>query len=148
MNVERKVATGVAVAVILLLGLSLASPAQTKRIIKVTMSSYKFEPSLLFVNEGDTVILQLENTDAERPHSFNSPYLSTVDFTLRGQFEQGVAKDGTKYVLAEPGNKAELEFVAKGRGQWGFICSLRNHASLGQTGTIVIWPAGYHPTVK
>ena len=43
---------------------------------------------------------------------------------------------------------AELEFVAKGHGQWGFICSLRNHASLGQTGTIVIWPPGYHPTVK
>jgi len=129
-----------------LFGLSAASPAQTKKVIHVTMSSFKFDPNLFFVNEGDTVVLQLDNIDPQRPHSFNSPYLSNVDYTVSGQFKEGVAKDGRKYVLVEPGEKAEITFVAKGPGQYGFLCGLGNHAAQGQTGAFVVWPAGYHPS--
>jgi uncharacterized cupredoxin-like copper-binding protein len=124
------------------------APAQTKRVIHIAASSFKFEPNLFFVNEGDTVVLALENVDSERPHAFNSPYLSQVDFTVAGQYKQGEAKDGSKYIQLEPGQKAELTFVAKGRGQYGFVCSLYNHASRGQTGAFVVWPAGYHPPQK
>jgi uncharacterized cupredoxin-like copper-binding protein len=124
-------------------------PAQTRRVVHITMASYRFDPSLFFVNEGDTVVLQLDNIDPEhRAHAFNSPYLSTVDFTVTGAYKQGVAKDGTKYVQVEPGQKAELTFVAKGPGQYGFACNLFNHASRGQTGAFVVWPAGYHPPTK
>ncbi|OLD36718.1 MAG: hypothetical protein AUI83_25600 [Armatimonadetes bacterium 13_1_40CM_3_65_7] len=110
----------------LLFGVGAASPAtaKTARVINIAMSSYKFEPNLFFVNEGDTVVLQLENIDKQRPHAFNSPYLSQVNFTVSGQFVQGVTPDGTKYVRLEPGQKAEITFVAQGRGQYGFICSL------------------------
>ena len=138
----------------LLFGVGAASPAtaKTARVINIAMSSYKFEPNLFFVNEGDTVVLQLENIDKQRPHAFNSPYLSQVNFTVSGQFVQGVTPDGTKYVRLEPGQKAEITFVAQGRGQYGFICSLAgagfNHAARGQTGAFVVWPAGYHPTTK
>lgn len=133
-------------AAVMMFGSSATSPAtaQTKRVIHVTMSSFKFDPDLFFVNEGDTVVLQLDNIDPQRPHSFNSPYLSNVDYRVSGQFKQGVARDGRKWVLVEPGEKAEITFVAKGRGQYGFICGLSNHAAQGQTGAFIVWPAGYH----
>ena len=43
---------------------------------------------------------------------------------------------------------AEITFVAKGRGQYGLVCNLYNHASRGQTGAFVVWPAGYHLPAK
>jgi uncharacterized cupredoxin-like copper-binding protein len=143
----RILAIGVLVLA-LLAGLSIASPAQTTRVIEISMNSFEFKPNLFFVNEGDTVVLKLANIDPQRPHAFNSPYLSTVDFTVSGQFKQAVASDGTKYVSLEPGQKAEITFVAKGRGQYGFVCNLFTHASRGQTGAFVVWPAGYHPPMK
>ena len=146
-------ATSLVVVMLSWLGAVAPAPAkQNARVIPIAMSSYKFEPNLFFVNEGDTVVLQLENIDPQRPHAFNSPYLSQVDFTVSGQFAQGLTPDGTKYVRLEHGQKAEITFVAKGRGQYGFICSLAgagfNHAARGQTGAFVVWPAGYHPTTK
>jgi len=132
-------------AAILIAGLSAGSPAQTKRVIPITLESYAFKPNMFFVNAGDLVVLQLQNVDTQRPHSFNSPYLSDVDFTVAGEYKEGVAKDGTKYVELEPGQKAEITFVAKAPGQYGFVCSLYNHAARGQTGAFVVWPAGYHP---
>ena len=146
MTVRLRISVISLLVVALLFGLSTASPApaQTKRVIHVAMSSFKFEPDLFFVNEGDTVVLQLDNIDPQRPHNFDSLYLSNVDFTVSGQFKQGVSKDGAKYVLVEPTQKAEITFVAKGRGQYGFVCSVFNHASRGETGAFVVWPAGYH----
>jgi uncharacterized cupredoxin-like copper-binding protein len=139
-------------AVLVLGGATTTSPAQSRRLIHVTMTSYKFDPNLFFVNEGDTVVLQLENIDARRPHAFSSPYLSQVDITVSGQYKEGVTPDQNKYVWLEPGQKAEITFVAKGRGQYGFICSVAgpgyNHAANGQTGAFVVWPAGYHPPTK
>ncbi len=128
----------------MLVGLSSTSPAQTRREIHIAMSSYKFDPNVFSVNEGDTVVLQLENIDKQRPHSFNSPYLTQVDFSVTGQGKQGVGKDGSKYISLEPGEKTEITFVAKGRGQYGFICGFGTHAANGQTGAFVVWPAGYH----
>lgn len=128
----------------MLFGWSSASPAQTKRVIHIALSSFKFDPNTFYVNEGDTVVLQFDNIDERRPHAFNSPYLSKVDFAVTGQYKQAEAKDGTKYVQLEPGQKAELTFVARERGQYGFVCNLFNHAAQGQTGAFVVWPAGYH----
>lgn len=127
----------------MLVGLSGTSPAQTKREIRIAMSSFKFEPNIFSVNEGDTVVLQLENIDKQRPHAFNSAYLSQADFTVTGEGKQDVTKDGSKYVRLEPGQKTEITFVAKGRGQYGFVCNLFTHASNGQTGAFIVWPAGY-----
>lgn len=135
---------------VLLFGLGATSPAlaQPTRVIHIAMSSFKFEPDLFFVNEGDRVVLQLENIDPQRNHNFDSPYLSQVDFTVTGQFKQGVTPAGTKYVLVEPRQKAEVTFVATGRGQYGFVCSVFNHAARGETGAFVVWPAGYHLTTN
>jgi len=146
--VRVRIPAAAVLAGILLFGVSAGSPAQTRRVIPIALSSFKFEPSMFFVNEGDTVVLRLENVATDRPHAFNSPYLSAVDFQVTGQGKQSVTTDGTKYIRLEPGEKAEVTFVAKGRGQYGFVCNLYNHAARGQTGAFVVWPAGYHLPAK
>lgn len=131
----------------LLLGLGVAAPAQQVQVIKIAMDSFKFTPSVVTFNAGQRVVIQLANVDPkpDYAHTFASQYLSTVDYTVTGKAKQGVTKDGVKYVLVEPGNTAEIIFVPSGRGQWSFFCSAYNHASKGQTGALVVWPAGYKP---
>lgn len=87
----------------------------------------------------------LPNVDknAGRAHSFTSQYLGSVDYTVTGKAKQRVTKDGDKYVVVEQGDTAQISVVPSGRGQWTFYCSLYNHASRGQTGALVVWPAGY-----
>jgi len=134
---------GLVLAALLVLGISTISPAQPVRVIKVSMVSFKFIPNIIAFNEGDRVVLQLENNDDKpRPHSIASPYFSTVDVTTRGDVKPGVAKDGWKYYMLEPGTKGEIEFIAHGRGQFSFICALYTHASAGQTGAFIAWPTG------
>lgn len=129
----------------LLLGIGGPAPAQTKRLIKVTLSSFKFEPNILKFIDGDTVVLQLTNADTQRPHNVSSSYFSTVTLTVRGDAAQGTTAEGWKRVQLEPGKSAEIEFVAKGRGQVSFMCTVFDHATRGQTGAFIIWPPGYFP---
>ncbi len=142
---QRVLAMVIGIAVLLVLGISTASPAQPIREITVAMTSYKFEPSLVAFNAGDRVVLHLENNDHQRPHTISSPYFSTVDVTARGQVTPGTTRDGWKTFELEPGTKGDLEFIAHGHGQWAFISNLFNHAENGQTGAFIVWPAGYHP---
>lgn len=134
----------------LLLTLNVTAPAQPVHLIKVSMDSFKFTPSVLTFNAGQRVVIQLTNVDPkpDYAHSFTSQYLSSVDYTVTGTAKQGVTKEGVKYVLVEPGKTAEISFVPSGHGQWTFYCSLYNHASKGQTGALVVWPAGYTPATQ
>jgi plastocyanin len=137
--------------VALLLGASLATTsAQTPptRVIKISMVSFKYDPSVLTMNVGDRVTLQITNDDKDHPgraHSVGSPFWETVDYTVTGDAKQGVAKDGWKYILVDEGKTAQVTFVPKTQGQFNFLCEQYNHASLGQVGSFVVWPAGYKP---
>ncbi|MDR7417796.1 MAG: cupredoxin domain-containing protein [Armatimonadota bacterium] len=123
------------------LGMVAAAPAQTtppKRVIEVSMTSYKFEPSQLRVTEGETVVIRLKNVDpAGRRHNMASAYFATIPLTLRGDGEEGT-NEGRKYVVVSAGKEAEFEFVARNRGSYAFICSLFDHAARGQTGTLIV----------
>jgi len=134
-----------ALVVLMLFVLNTGAPAKSKRFIKISMVSYKYVPDVITMNAGDTVVLQLQNDDPQRNHSIASPYFSTVSFTVRGDAQQRVAPSGFKVVQLEPGKKAEVEFVAAGHGQFTFLCEVFIHASLGQTGAFIVWPAGYNP---
>ncbi len=90
------------------------------------------------------MVLQLANVDPQRPHNIASAFWNTVNFTVRGDAVQGT-NEGLKRVQLEAGKTAEVEFVAKGRGQVVFICSVFDHASRGMTGAVIIWPPGYGP---
>ncbi len=134
----------------LLFAVNAPAPAQPVHLIKVTMDSFNFTPNVLTFNAGQRVVIELTNVDkkAGRAHSFTSQYLGSVDYTVTGKAKQGVTKDGDKYVIVEQGDTAQISFVPSARGQWTFYCSLYNHASLGQTGALVVWPAGYTPATK
>lgn len=130
---------GVLIAM-LTLGLSTAVPAQTPRkiVIEVKMDSFKFEPSQIKFNEGDTVVLKLMNVDSRgRPHNISSSWLVNIPLTIRGDGSES-SFEGRKAVRVESGKSAEVEFVAAGRGSAAFLCSLFNHADSGMTGAFFV----------
>lgn len=127
-----------------MLGVTKPVPAQTpsRKVIEVTMTSFKFEPSEIRVNEGDTVVIRLRNADqAGRRHNLASAYLLNIPLTLRGDGEEGT-NEGRKFVAVEAGKQAEFEFVAKGRGSYAFICTVFDHAIRGQTGVLIVGAPG------
>jgi plastocyanin len=136
---------------VLLLGASLMTSAQTEptRTIKVSMVSFKYEPSVITMNVGDRVTLRITNDDKAHPgraHSIASPFFQSLDYIVTGDAQQGVAKgDGWKYIVIDEGQTAEVTFVPHTPGQFNFLCEQYNHASLGQVGAFVVWPAGYKP---
>ncbi|HYM69995.1 MAG TPA: cupredoxin domain-containing protein [bacterium] len=137
-------------AVALLLGGSLVTSAQTPptRVIKVSMASFKYDPSVITMHVGDRITLQITNDDKDHPgraHSIGSQFWSTVDYAIAGDAKEGVAKDGWKYILVDEGKTAQVTFVPKAQAQVNFLCEQFNHASLGQVGTFIVWPAGYKP---
>jgi len=116
--------------------------AQAKRVIRVVATSYKFEPSLIQVQSGETVVLQVVNADAEgRNHSIAAQLFTAVPVTARGDvFRQGTA-EGRRFFAVEPGKQIEVEFVASIRGTFPFICGISDHAAKGQVGAINVLPA-------
>lgn len=132
-------------AAVLLLPVVTASAqgqAGPRKVIQVSMTSFKFTPSLITVNQGDTVVLQVSNDDPDRRnHSIAARLFVKVEPTASGEFRTGVA-DERRWFAAEPGKKYELTFVASERGTFPFVCGVFDHAARGQTGAInVLAPA-------
>ena len=126
------------------LGFTATVPAQTpsRKVFEITASSFKFEPNVIRVNEGDAVVIRFKNADqAGRPHNFASRYLVDIPLTVRGDGREAV-DEGRKYVQVDVGKAAEFEFVAKGRGSYAFICGVFIHSFAGMTGQIFVQPAG------
>ena len=134
-----------ALVVAVTLGISTAGTAQTsaRKVIEITMTSFKFEPSEIRVNEGDTVVIRLRNGDDARrfAHDLASRYFVNIPLTVRGPAQEAV-EEGRKYVRLTAGQSAEIEFVAANRGSYAFICASFTHAFAGMTGQIYVRPAG------
>ena len=125
------------------LGTAAAVPAQTptRKVFEITAVTYKFEPSVIRVNEGDTVVIRLRNIDQRWPHDIASRYFMDIPLTVRGDGRE-VIEEGRKYVRVTPGKSTEFEFVATSRGSYAFICAFFTHAFDGMTGQIFVQPAG------
>jgi uncharacterized cupredoxin-like copper-binding protein len=119
-----------------------AAPAPPRRVIRISMTSFQFDPNIIRLNEGERVVLQLVNEDPQRPHNLASAYFEQVELTVRGEFRRGTTADGRPFVVVEPLKQAEVEFVVRGRGQYSFICSVGQHAARGMTGAFAILPSG------
>jgi len=136
---------GVAIAAAVLVGLAqpaVLAQASAKRVIRIVATSYKFEPNLVQVRQGETVVLQLVNADPEgRNHSISASLFTQIPVTTRGDiFRQGEA-EGRRFFALEPGKTIEVEFMASVRGTFAFSCGISDHASRGQAGAINILPA-------
>jgi len=125
------------------LGTAAAVRAQAPRkIVEITTTSYKYEPSTIRINEGDTVVIRMRNVDpVGRAHNFSTSYLLNVPVTVRGDATQGVS-EGRKWIAIDAGKSAEFEFVALGRGSFAILCSLFDHASRGHTGMLFVQAPG------
>lgn len=130
-----------ALVVSMTLGLITAVPAQApaRKVIEVTLSEFKIEPSQITFSEGDTVIIRMRNVGPRFPHNIATRYWTNIPLTVRGDARQGVDEE-RKWVQLEPGRSAEVEFVAQGRGSAGIICSVGLHSAAGMTGTFLIEP--------
>ena len=127
-----------------MLGTAVAVTAQTpsRKVIEVTMTSFKYDPNQIKVQEGDSVVIRLRNVDPfGRTHNFSSAYLLNLPVAVRGDATQGTS-EGRKWIAVEAGKTGELEFVAQGRGSFAIICSLFDHASRGHTGALFVQSAG------
>ena len=126
------------------LGTAAAVRAQApqRKIIEITTTSYKYDPSTIKFNEGDTVVVRIRNIDpVGRAHNFSTSYLLNIPVTVRGDATQGVS-EGRKWVALDAGKSAEIEFVAQGRGSFAILCSLFDHASRGHTGMLFVQAPG------
>jgi plastocyanin len=138
-----------ALAIIALLALTtlgtaaaVRAQAPQRKVIEITTTSYKYEPSTIRINEGDTVVIRIRNIDpVGRAHNFSTSYLLNVPVTVRGDATQGVS-EGRKWIALDAGKSAEIEFVAQGRGSFAILCSLFDHASRGHTGMLFVQAPG------
>jgi plastocyanin len=125
-------------AAVAIVGTAATAQTPSRRVIEVTMTSYKYDPSQITVSEGDVVVIRLRNIDPfGRAHNFSTAYLLNVPVTVRGDATQGV-NEGRRWIAVEAGKTGEFEFVAKGRGSYPIICSLFDHAARGHTGALFV----------
>ena len=140
----RVVLAALVLAAVLVLPV-LTAPAQAqsgaRRVFQISMVSFKFTPSLITVNRGDTVVLQFTNEDPDsRNHSIASRLFMQIEPKASGEFRTGVAED-RRFFAAEPGKKFELEFVATQAGSFPFVCGVFDHGARGQSGAINVLAA-------
>lgn len=139
---------------VLVITAAAAVPGQaqgTKRVIKMSMVSYKFIPDtvsasfgdspIININRGETVILQVSNDDPERRnHSIAARWLVNMDVQARGQVRTGTGDD-RRFFAAQPGEKFELEMTFSQSGSFPFVCGVFDHGSRGQTGVFNVTTA-------
>lgn len=108
-----------------------------RKVIQMTVVSYKFTPDLFTVNQGDTVVIQLSNEDPDkRNHSFAARWLVGKQVTIRGQVAREGVDDERRFFAVAPGTKVEIEFVASEPGSFPFVCGVFDHGSRGQVGAM------------
>ena len=97
------------------------SGAMTKgaeKSFEVDGSNFKFSPSTLTVNEGDTVKITFKNTQGF--HNFIIDEFNAKSKTI-------------------PANQTdELTFVANKKGTFEFYCGVGNHRAMGMKGTLTV----------
>ena len=124
-----------------------AMPGQAqgaKKVIKISMVSYKFVPDtvsasfgdspIINIDRGETVVLQVSNDDPDRRnHSIAARWLVNMDVQARGQIRTGTG-DERRFFAAQPGEKFELEMTFNQAGSFPFVCGVFDHGARGQTG--------------
>ena len=93
-----------------------AATGETKQ-FTMTAKQWEFSPNTITVNQGDTVILNIESIDVE--HGF------AID-------EYGINEN------LQPGKTVEIEFVADKKGAFEYYCSVGEHRKMGMVGTLTV----------
>jgi heme/copper-type cytochrome/quinol oxidase subunit 2 len=91
------------VLVALLAPIPLAGPAPQERHVSVSARTFEFDPSIVRVNRGDTVLIKLQSEDV-----------------VHGLYVDGYGVS----TQAEPGRPGELRFVADRAGAFHIRCAV------------------------
>jgi plastocyanin len=107
-----------------------ATPAT--RSIPVKMGDYRFKPDTIRVQTGETVQLELTNTDSLTPHNF----------TLKAE-AAGLNVD----TEVRAGKTEVVDITPRAPGSYKFYCNkklifMKSHRDRGMEGTLVVAPAG------
>jgi plastocyanin len=107
-----------------------ATPAT--RSIPVKMGDYRFKPDTVRVQTGETVQLELTNTDSLTPHNF----------TLKAE-AAGLNVD----TEVSAGKTEVVDITPRAPGSYKFYCNkklifMKSHRDRGMEGTLVVAPAG------
>ena len=109
-------------------------PAQA--VLRIELGDYRFRPNEIRVSPGETVELELVNTDAITPHDFVLE-IPEAGIDLR--------------VDVPPGETAKAVFTAPSTpGTWPFYCSKRflffkSHRARGMEGRLIVLPGPKQP---
>jgi plastocyanin len=98
-----------------------ADPGPITAEITVVTAEFRFIPDTLTLKTGDRVRLTLDNSAGKLPHD-----LKQADLKIN--------------VVAQPGQKAVVEFVAAKTGTFDFICSVAGHQAAGMVGKVIVEP--------
>src|SRR2546426_6211960 len=127
-------------AVLLLLTVPAGLPVRaqgSRKVIQITMVSWKFTPDFFTVTQGDTVVLQLSNEDPDkRNHSFAARWLVGKQVIVRGQVAREGVDDERRFFAVAPGTKGEIEIVGSGPGAFPFVFGVFDHGSRGPVGAV------------
>jgi len=107
-------------------------PAAVTRIMPVKMGDYRFNPDTIRVKAGQTVQLELTNTDSLTPHNF----------TLKAE---AAGLDVDTDVSA--GKTEVVNITPLAPGSYKFYCNkklifMKSHRDRGMEGTLIVAPAG------
>jgi len=100
----------------------------------VGSSHYHFDTPLMTLRQGQTGRLTVVN-ETVWPHPVHLHGFPVVELTPEGRF--GPWRDT---VLLQPGEQAELAFVAERPGQWMFHCHILEHQAGGMMGFVNVEP--------
>ncbi len=119
------------VLVSLLWGPALLQAETVTRSIPVKLGDYRFSPDSIMVKTGETVRLELTNTDMLAPHNF----------TLQAE-EAGLTLD----VNVSAGKTKVIDVTPRLPGSYKFFCNkklpfMKSHRDRGMEGTLVVGPA-------
>lgn len=86
--------------------------------VEIEAGSYYYSPEVVRVNQGDTVRLVMNSVDMM--HDLNIDEL------------------GVNIPVTSAGNTSEVTFVADQAGEFEMYCSVSNHRTQGQIGTLIV----------
>ncbi len=109
-------------------GLQAAPPGQT---ISIELGDYRFAPRQISITAGETVQLELTNTDGLTPHNFT---LQAKDAGLDVDVDVGAGKTHS------------VEITPLLPGTYTFLCNkklpfMKSHRDRGMEGTLIVVPA-------
>ncbi|MCO6414446.1 MAG: cupredoxin domain-containing protein [Thiogranum sp.] len=102
------------------------------RSVAVTMGDYRFSPDSISVQSGETIRLELVNTDSLTPHNF----------TLKAE-AAGLNVD----IDVSAGGTGILDITPLAPGTFEFYCNkklpfMKSHRHRGMEGVLIVTPAG------